>query len=202
MASPADASAPAAAAAEKPRARERAVAAALVTIPFAYAGYFAFTSKGGPTFFHWHPFLMLVAYATTSGVAVLAKKRGGAANTRLHGYLMFASSAAAVAGAWVMWKNKEMAKRAHLTTLHAQLGAVALTLSVPLPLIAWVALNPDSGVFRKSAFVRAAHKWGGRALLALAFVTMSSGVYKMDKNVVRQALMLGGLAAVAPFVLV
>src|SRR4051812_17504446 len=72
--------------------------------------------------FSWHPMSMVVGFILCATNAALIKRIGGYNNTKLHGYLMLAAIICALFGWYVIYTNKEMSKKNHLTTYHAQLG--------------------------------------------------------------------------------
>ena len=96
--------------------------------------------------FNLHPLAMMFGYVTLAGNSITMKKVGGLVRTQIHGYLMFAMSACACFGAYVMWTNKEAAKKPHYTTTHSYIGGAALMLTVLYPVFAWVLYNPVTGI--------------------------------------------------------
>jgi hypothetical protein len=175
---------------DKARAKERAsflqrlLFVPLAGVPCGIAYYFA--SRGTPpfTWFHWHPFMMLLGFVTLAGNAITSKKLGGAYNTKVHGVLMWMSWACVMFGSYVIYTTKEMYHKEHLTTPHGQFGFLIICAYAPLPLFTGAALWPDLGLLRSNQTVRFAHRWGGRVLLALAWVTCLfgiAGMLKLDK---------------------
>jgi hypothetical protein len=104
-------------------------------------------------------------------------------------------------GYYVIYTNKEMRGKQHLTTTHAQLGAAALAGYLALGIFGSVALHPDFGVLRSNSFVRTAHKYGGRAMTALAWIVCVLGVASMGTSLVFQAAFSVPLLVAGYFVL-
>lgn len=138
------------------------------------------------------------AFFTLAGASTLTKKIGGKNNTVLHGNLMGAAVAAASFGGYVIWSNKEMYKKAHLTTTHGQLGALSLAFFVAYLIPAYLCYNPDNGYLRTNPLARKAHKWGGRICIALGLITCALGITSMEKDATKSAILVGSLLATTP----
>jgi hypothetical protein len=129
------------------------------------------------------------------GNAILFKKVGGYQNTKLHGYLYSASMAIAIFGWYVIYTNKEMKGKPHITTLHAKLGIAALIGYTALAVVGGVFLHPDWGVLRLNQTIRYAHKMGGRLFTLVAWTAVVVMVVPMHKgNPIMQALFAVPLA--------
>ena len=159
---------------------------------------------------------MVIAFVSLAGNAALIKKIGGAVNTRLHGYtrklsykysevicvfilgsLMSAATALAGFAFYVIYSNKGINHKKHLTTVHGKLGAAVLVGYTGLAIAGAVALHPDFGVLRTNKTVRAIHKWGGRFLTAAAWFVSVLGFITMQKSLVQRVafgapLLVGG----------
>ena len=130
----------------------------------------------GLDFFSWHPWAMFFSFVTLAGNATLLKKIGGLENTRMHGYLMCGATILAYAGYWVIHSIKDKYNKPHWQSLHAQCGVGALVGYTALAIFGGVALHPDWGVFKGNQLMRAAHKWAGRLVTALAWGTCVLGL--------------------------
>lgn len=183
--------------------RRNQLALPLLVIPPAISAYFAFLSPNakGLTWFALHPLLMMVGFFTLGGLSTLTKKVGGKANTELHGTLMFLSSLVAGFATYVIYSQKEMMGKAHLTTPHAQFGALTLLLFLGYPVGAYVLYNPDSGLLRANLLARKLHKYSGRVILACGIVTCCFGITSMEKDPVMAGGMIASLLACTPFFL-
>lgn len=137
-------------------------------------GYVA-SMPGKWIWFSWHPLAMAVSFVLLASNAILIKRIGGYNNTKLHGYLMGAAVVAALFGWYAIYVNKEMSKKQHLTTLHAQLGLVAILGYIGLGLFGSVALDPEWGMFKTNQTFRALHKFAGRLMTALAWIVCVMG---------------------------
>mmetsp|Transcript_32203 Transcript_32203/g.85911 ORF Transcript_32203/g.85911 Transcript_32203/m.85911 type:complete len:146 (+) Transcript_32203:341-778(+) len=131
---------------------------------------------------------MLVAYVAMAGNATLIKKIGGPVNTRIHGYLMSSAAAIALFGWYVIYTNKDMYGKPHNTTVHAWCGIICLVGYASIGPFAYFALSPDWGFLRTNQTVRAGHKYGGRVLTALAWVTCLLGWMTMQADPLQRAL--------------
>lgn len=119
--------------------------------------------------FSWHPLFMIVAVVLFAGNAALIKKMGGYENTKIHGYLMATAIAFASFAWYVIFSNKNMAGKDHLTTLHGKLGMFVLCGYFGVGLLGVVALHPDFGLFNTNKILRLLHKWSGRAFTGAAW---------------------------------
>ena len=122
-----------------------------------------------------HVFFMLVGYVALTGNAILFKKIGGAANTRMHGYLMGATVVCAFFGMWAIYQHKETSGYPHLMTWHSWLGTLVFTSSIGSLVVAYYCLDVDTGKYKTNQTIRAVHKYGGRATTALALFTSILG---------------------------
>jgi len=144
---------------------------------------------------------MLSAFLTLSGTSILTKKMGGAANTSLHGNLMFAASAAAGFGMYVIWTNKEMYGKPHLTTPHGQFGALTLLWFVVNPWIAGLLYNPDNGLLRQNQLARKFHKYSGKIGILFGLITCAYGIVTVEPDPIRSAILIGAMMITTPFIL-
>jgi hypothetical protein len=94
-------------------------------------------------------------------------------------------------GGYVIYSIKESSGNQHLTTLHAQLGAVALLGYTGLGFAGFFGLHPDFGFAKGSKELRLAHKWGGRAMTLLSWVAALLHIIpKTTGNVLVQAAII------------
>lgn len=133
------------------------------------AGYMLWI-KGPSVWFSWHPFSMVIAFILLAINATLIKKLGGAVNTRMHGQLMIASFLIGLFGYYVIYTNKEMKGKPHLTSWHGKLGATVMIGYGLVGLFGGVALHPDWGMFKTNKTFRITHKYVARVLIALAWI--------------------------------
>lgn len=126
-------------------------------------------NPGTWTWFSWHPLCMLVAFVALAGNASLIKKIGGYENTKTHGIMMSAAIAVASFAWYVIYTNKEMMGKAHLMTIHGKLGFAVMMSYFGLGVVGAAALHPDFGIMKTNKTIRFAHKWGGRAVTAMAW---------------------------------
>ena len=122
---------------------------------------------------------MLIAFVALAGNASLIKKVGGYNNTKLHGYLMGAATVLGCFGYYVIHTNKDLMKKAHLTTLHGKLGALCMAGYVGLGLFGSIALDPQWGILKTNGLLRKVHKFSGRAVTWLAWTTSVLGFTTM-----------------------
>lgn len=113
------------------------------------------------------------------GISVLYKKVGGADNTRFHGYLMGAATALGAFAGYVIYSNKEMKAKPHLTTYHGKIGAAVLLGFLGLAIVGYFALSPDWGALRTNKQLRFVHKYTGKVLILLSWVAMMLHINSM-----------------------
>lgn len=142
------------------------------------AGYIC-SLPGKWIWFSWHPLAMTVSFIVLAANAALIKRIGGYNNTKLHGYLMITATVLSLFGWYVIYTNKEMNKKQHLTTYHAQLGIVVILGYVGLGFAGAVALDPQWGILKTNKTFRTLHKFAGRFLTATAWLVCVLGKNKM-----------------------
>lgn len=136
------------------------------------------------------------------GIAAVTKKLGGYANTKLHAVMSFASTLLSLSGIYVIYKNKEMAEKYHLTSNHTMMGAGVMVSCIGLGMVGSIVLHPDFGIDKTNQTIRAAHKWGARITLMLAWVTAFLGLFQMiEQEGMKLAAYAFPLVALVPFVL-
>lgn len=144
----------------------------------AYMGA-TYGMQSGWTWFSWHPFCMTIGYVIMASNAILLKKIGGYTNTQYHGYIMFSMMLLTCFAWYVIYERKEFNNKQHFTSNHGQLGLFVMISNICLALFGYVALNPDTGFFKTNQLVRACHKYGGRAIVALSWITCVLGIMPM-----------------------
>ena len=142
--------------------------------------------------------MMMTAFFSLGGSAVLTKKIGGRDNTMIHAYLMSAASLAAGFGGYVIWSNKEMYNKPHFTTDHGQFGALTAAWMVVYSLPTYILYNPDNGLLRQNAFFRTVHKYSGKLLIAMGLVTCAYGIVAMEKDGWKAGALIASLLLPAP----
>lgn len=157
----------------------------------ALAAYIGATygMQAGWTWFSWHPFCMTLGFVLLSSNAILLKKIGGYTNTKMHGIMMVAAAILTGFAWYVIYVAKEMKGKKHLTSTHGQLGAAVMIANIGLAVFGFAALNPDWGFLRTNKTIRFIHKWSGRGIVGLSWVTCVLGFLPMSKgNVLYQGL--------------
>lgn len=154
------------------------------------------------TWFDNHLACMLIGWIAIVGNSVLVKKEGGYANTKTHQNLMALAAGVIIAGFYVIYSNKEAFGKPHFTTLHGQTGVVLVGLVVLISLAALLFLNPDSGFLRENRIVRAAHKYGGKTVILVAWYTCYQGLEKIGLPQTSLYTFAGSLGVCALCVLV
>jgi len=148
-------------------------------------GYLAATlpTGAGWRFFSWHPFLMTTGFIGMMGSSAIIKKRGGYANTKLHGILSSTGLMMAFGGLYVIYKHKENMGKDHITTIHGLAGIITIAAAV-LPAMAGVVfLHPDFGIDKTNQTYRFAHKWLGRIVMTSAWITVFFGLMKLTSDI-------------------
>jgi hypothetical protein len=122
----------------------------------AILGYLAATQPSGAgwRFFSWHPFLMITGFIGMMGSSAIIKKRGGYANTKMHGILSSTGLMMAFGGLYVIYRNKESMGKDHITTLHALAGIITISAAVGPAVVGGVFLHPDFGIDKTNPMFR------------------------------------------------
>jgi Eukaryotic cytochrome b561 len=152
--------------------------------------------------YSWHPISMIVSFVALGGNAILIKKIGGYENTKRHGYLMVLGSVLAAFAWYVIYTNKNMQGKKHLTSIHGKLGAAVLLGNVSLATVGAVALNPNWGFMKTNKLFRKVHKISGRAVTAAAWLSCMFGFATTEKDFAYRAAFGFSLLSMAYFVLV
>lgn len=180
---------------------QKVLTAPLVCLPIAFSAYFIYGGKDAtPRWWHLHPLAMMVAFISLGGISVRMKKVGGRDNTIWHGYLMFFASVVSGFGSYVMWTNKEMYKKEHMTTTHSYVGGLAMMMTFFAPIGTWIALNPVNGVARTNQNVRWVHKYSSKLALAVAYAAICTGILSVEKNELKAYGMVASVLALAGFI--
>jgi hypothetical protein len=144
------------------------------------------------------PFLMMNAFFTVAGTSALTKKIGGKENTFLHGYMMMGAAGLAAMGGYVIWSNKNMYNKPHLTSEHGQFGALTLVWMVSASLPSYILFTPENGTLRQNQLARKVHKIAGRLCIACGLITCAYGIMSLEKDVYKASALIISLLATTP----
>lgn len=164
-----------------------------------YASYVALGYKW--IWYSWHPISMISSFVAVAGNAVLIKKIGGYENTKKHGYIMVAATALAVFGWFVIYSNKNIQGKKHLTSIHGKCGMLVILGNLALAVLGAVALNPDWGFLKTNKSFRSMHKFSGKAITAAAWLSCAFGFMTIEKDIYRRAAFFVPLLGMAYYVL-
>mmetsp|Transcript_12053 Transcript_12053/g.14945 ORF Transcript_12053/g.14945 Transcript_12053/m.14945 type:complete len:223 (-) Transcript_12053:1626-2294(-) len=157
----------------------------------------------GWRYFSWHPFLMVLGFIGMTGTAAVTKKLGGYKNTKLHGILASLGVFMAAGGLYVIYHNKEIHGKEHLSSTHAIFGVVTMAGVIMVMLAGGIFLHPDFGVDKTNSTIRFAHKWFSRSVMLLAWVTCYLGLRKhLTDEPAIMALFIVPLVVFAPMTLI
>lgn len=185
--------------------RNRALFASLKWPVIAYglfaAGYTAYL-PGKIIWYSFHPFFMIIGFVPLLINAVLLKKIGGYDNTKLHGILLTVSTLCAGFAFYVIFSNKSTYNKPHFTTTHGQGGIAILIMYLALAIVGFIGLNPDWGVVRTNKQIRFIHKWLGKAVASLTWLSCIFQFIKVCPNVYAQIAFVLPLAIFGFFAVV
>lgn len=172
----------------------------IIGIFLAYAVYCAKIT--GWIWFSYHPLLMIIGATTLTPIATIIKRIGGAENTRIHGKLLFLAFAFLSGGYYVIYSNKEMMNKAHLTSFHAKVGFAGYLGYAFSCLGGLFGLHPDYGhpKVKTNKTVRFLHKWFSRGWILLALYACYTGFEKIESNNMYHYLFGASLACLIPFI--
>jgi hypothetical protein len=131
---------------------------------------------------------MIGSFIALSGNAVLYKKIGGYENTKKHGFLMLAATFMALFAWYVIYSNKTMQGKKHLTSIHGKVGMFVLLGNIALALSGALGLNPDWGFLRTNKQIRLIHKYSGRIVTAIAYISCVLGFMNIEKDLSNRLL--------------
>jgi hypothetical protein len=89
---------------------------------------------------------------------------------------------------YVIRTNKDLFGKPHHTTVHGKLGVFVLLSYLSIGIVGLVCLHPDWGILKTNKSLRFGHKWGGRILTALAWITCCLGFNTMESNAMIEIL--------------
>ena len=151
--------------------------------------------------FDWHPLSMSLGFVGLASLAVLKKRVGGKGPTIQHGNMANAGVLFGIAGWYVIYSNKEMLGKQHLTSLHGKLGATSLVSFIILGLVGALGLHPDFGKVKTNTVVRKVHKYSGKAALLLSWSAAFTGFIKFESSLMVQVPVVAALSALSYFTL-
>jgi uncharacterized membrane protein len=156
----------------------------LLTLFALFTGLYSSYYKTGYNWiwYSWHPISMITSFVALAGNAVLIKKIGGYDNTMKHGYLMAIATVLASFAWYVIYSNKNMQGKKHLTSIHGKLGAFVLLGNLSLAVVGIIGLNPVWGFLRTNKNMRKVHKLSGRFMTAAAWVSCAFGFATIEKD--------------------
>ena len=111
-------------------------------------------SGAGWRFFSWHPFLMILGFVAMMGTSAVTKKLGGYKNTKTHGILASSGLIMAFGGLYVIYRNKELMGKEHITSTHAIFGIITMAGCVMAAMAGGIFLHPDFGVDKTNKTIR------------------------------------------------
>ena len=174
----------------------------LAIFAFIAGGYASYVALGyNWVWYSYHPISMISSFVALAGNAVLMKKIGGYENTKKHGYLMVAATLLAIFGWYVIYSNKNIQKKKHLTSIHGKIGMFVILGNLSLAMMGAVALNPDWGFLKTNKRFRLVHKLSGRAITAAAWLSCALGFMTIEKDFYYRAAFFVPLIGMAYFVL-
>ena len=166
--------------------RSRAFSVGILLAAFALiSGVYASYVSIGYTWiwYSWHPISMISSFVALAGNAVLIKKIGGYENTKKHGLLMLTATVLAIFAWYVIYSNKNIQGKKHLTSSHGKFGMFVIVGNLSMAAVGAVALNPDWGFLKTNKRFRSIHKFSGRAMTAAAWISCALGFMTIEKNI-------------------
>jgi len=159
------------------------------------------TRFGKWSWFSYHVASMALSFVGLSSAAALVRKRLGYRNTVLHGQLMLVATALAAFGWYVIYSNKNMLGKRHLTSWHSWFGVAALVAYALLFVVGLAGLHPDFGLLKTNRFLKKAHNLSGKAAIAAGWTASVVAFNNLDNDRSHQALFAAPLLAGAFLVL-
>lgn len=160
-----------------------------VTLFLCYSFY-------SPAWFSYHPVFMMLGYLGFMSNAIFFERWG--ANHWTHMNLQLISLACIDFAYYVIYTNKNMAKKNHNTTWHSWIGLGCIILNNIQALGSMYSLWPGKSKKQIKPFDITMHKWGGRIMFISILITMHLGFYKMRSTKMMQVYLFDAfLAAVA-----
>ena len=119
-------------------------------------GFIVATQPAGEGFryFSWHPLLMTVGFVGMMGSSAITKKLGGYKNTKIHALLASSGLVLALGGLYVIYHNKEIHGKDHITSTHAIFGLVTISGCTMVALAGGIFLHPDFGIDKTNKMIR------------------------------------------------
>ena len=133
---------------------------------------------------HWfilHPLLAILGTVMLPVPAVLLRKYKGYWSKKIHAYVFVVAMLATALSCYVIYAQKEVRGKPHLSSWHAIAGACLGLGYAGIALAGLLALDPDYAILhgkRVKATLKWVHKSGGRLLLVGGYLVCFSGWYK------------------------
>ena len=156
----------------------------------------------GWKWFDYHPISMSIGFVALASLAALKKRIGGKGPTIMHGNMANAGMLTGIAGWYVIYSNKEILGKQHLTSLHGKLGAASLVSFIVLGLVGFLGLHPDFGKIKTNQVVRKIHKFFGRAAILLSWGAIFTGFAKFEPSMIVQGSVVAAMIALSYFVMI
>jgi len=172
----------------------------LVMIPALLTIYRTYFANGGPTWFSFHPMMMMTAVVTMLG-AMLCQFIGGESNMVRVGSLSFASVFSMFLGLYVVWTAKEMYAKTHFISMHSHFGGMAIDGIIVYALAAFAVYNPVKGTTRLSpTWQRRLITWG-KCTATLGLTSMLIGIIEVERSWIMLFLWVSSLSLMLPFLI-
>jgi hypothetical protein len=104
-------------------------------------------------------------------------------------------------GYYVIYQNKELSGKAHLTSYHALGGLACLVISTMIGMVGSAFLHPDWGILKTNKTVRWAHKTGARVVIALGWCVAVMGLKQLTGDYITLGVYAAPLILALPAVL-
>ena len=157
-----------------------------ITLCFIYSLYM-------PSWFGYHPMFMLLGYVGFMSNGIFFEKFGRSHWTHM---IMQVICAICVNFAWyVIWTNKEMAKKHHNTTWHSWIGVGCLLMNNMQCIGSAVNLWPSKPKKERKPMDVTLHKWGGRILFIAICVALHLGFYTLRRTKTMQVVLFDAFLA-------
>jgi len=159
-----------------------------------------FFGNGGPSWFSFHPIMMVVSVFSMLG-SMLLQRVGGPESIKLVGTLSACSLLSLTLGLFVIWTTKEMYGKPHLLSAHSHMGALTNSLILAYGLGAFYVYNPWRGTARQPRRTQIHLVTFGKATASMALIAMAAGIFEIERSYLLLLLWIGSLVCVLPFLI-
>jgi len=180
---------------------ESLVAFAFTGIPLLFTLWRAYFANDGPSWFSFHPIMMMTSMITLLG-SVLAQRLSGNGEVSRVGLLTFASSATVLTGAFVIWFLKEMYGKTHLKTMHGHMGGVTVFAVLAYGFASMYVYSSKDSQSERTIQAKRYLSLTAKSIVSVAIFSMMAGIAELERNYIMMMIWMASILLFVPFLII